>query len=41
MIKPKEIEILHIDIEDQRAYIFTKGLTIFNFEQAQIHGMGW
>ena len=41
MIKPKEVEILCIDTKDQRADIFTKGLTRFNFEQAQIHVMGW
>ena len=41
MIKPKEIEFLRIDTKDQRADIFTKDLTRFNFEQACTRVMGW
>ena len=33
MIKPNEIEILCIDTKIQRAYMFTKNSTRFNFEQ--------
>ena len=41
MIKPKEIEILRIDTKDQRADIFTKGLTRYSFEQVRKRVMGW
>ena len=41
MIKPKEIEILRIDTKDQRADIFTKGLTKYLFEQVRRRVMGW
>ena len=41
MIKPKEIEILRIDTKDQRADIFTKGLTRYLFEQVRRRVMGW
>ena len=37
----EEIEILRIDTKEQRADIFTKGLTRFNFEQIRKRVMGW
>ena len=40
MIGP-QIEILRIDIQQQRADIFTKGLTRYNFEQIRKRVMGW
>lgn len=40
MIGP-EIEILCIDTKEQRADIFTKGLTRHNFEQIRKRVMGW
>ena len=33
MIKPKKNKIFRIDSKDQRVGIFTKGLSIFTFEQ--------
>ena len=36
-----KIEILRIDTKEQRADIFTKVLTIFNFEQVRKRVMGW
>ena len=36
-----EIEILCIDTKEQKADIFTKGLTRFNFEQIRKRVMGW
>ena len=41
MMKPKEIEILRINTKDQRADIFTKGLTRYSFEQVRRQVMGW
>ena len=41
MIKPSEIEICRIDTKEQRADIFMKGLTRFNFEQIRKRVMGW
>ena len=32
-IKAKEIEVLRIDTKQQKANMFTKGVTKFNFEQ--------
>ena len=36
-----KIQILRIDTKEQRADIFTKGLTRFNFEQIRKRVMGW
>ena len=36
-----QIEILRIDTKEQRADIFTKGLTRFNFEQVRKRVTGW
>ena len=40
MIGP-QIEILRIDTNEQRADIFTKGLTRFTFEQVRKRVTGW
>jgi hypothetical protein len=40
MIGPN-IKILRIDTKDQRADMFTKGLTRYNFEQNRLRVMGW
>ena len=41
MIKPQDIEIHHIDTKEKRSYIFTKGLTRFNFEQLSTRILGY
>jgi len=40
-IKPNEIEILRVSTDLQRADIFTKGLTRFEFEDKRKLVMGW
>ena len=40
MIGPT-IKMLRIDTKDQRADMFTKGLTRYNFEQNRLRVMGW
>ena len=41
IIKPSEIEILCIESKDERVYIFTKGLTRFNFKYIHKRVMVW
>ena len=40
-IQPNSIDILRIDTKQQRADIFTKGLTRFEFEMKRKLVMGW
>ena len=41
LIEPNKIEVHRIDTKRQKADIFTKGLTRFNFESVRFLVMGW